>query len=191
MLHTLATGMYIPYLGSVEEDFKRGMHFFRVRNLPFEQCFIVSMIICTLLFIIHINQSVNEVESGVDLLKKAGFVGQGGFWMLLALLVVPAQASAGNKELVMFGSRSCVYCQVFNRKVAPGYRRSGIGHRAPLKKIDIHRHGTGGYALRGGPITVTPTFIMFKRGREVARIKGYPGKKNFYRMVRRILSRVK
>ena len=50
----------------------------------------------------------------------------------------------------MFGSKSCVYCQVFNRNVAPGYRRSKIGHRAPLKEIDIDRHGTGGYALRGG-----------------------------------------
>jgi len=32
---------------------------------------------------------------------------------------------------------------------------------------------------------------MFKRGREVARIRGYPGKKNFYRMVQQILKRVK
>ncbi|MCF6198987.1 MAG: thioredoxin family protein [Hyphomicrobiaceae bacterium] len=127
----------------------------------------------------------------MNLLKKAGFVGQGSAFVLLFLVLVPAQASAGSKELVMFGSRGCVYCQVFNRKVAPGYRRSKIGHRAPLKEIDINRHGTGGYALRGGPITVTPTFVMFKRGREVARIKGYPGKKNFYRLVRRILSRVK
>ena len=123
---------------------------------------------------------------------KKGCLAQGGYALILAfVLLAPGSARAGNKELVMFGSRGCVYCQLFNRKVAPGYRRSKIGRHAPLKEIDIHRHGTGGYALRGGAITVTPTFVMFKRGREVARIKGYPGKKNFYRMVRQILHRVK
>ncbi len=127
----------------------------------------------------------------MGLLKKAGFVSKSSVWIGLFLVLLPAQASAGNKELVMFSSRSCVYCQVFNRKVAPGYRRSRTGRLAPLKKVDINRHGTGGYALRGGPIVVTPTFVMFKRGREVARIRGYPGKKNFYRMVRQILKRVK
>ena len=100
-------------------------------------------------------------------------------------------ASAGNSELVMFGSQSCVYCQVFNREVAPGYHKSLYARKAPLKEINIDKHGTGGYALRAGAIAVTPTFVMFKRGREVARIRGYPGKKNFYRMVNQILRRVK
>ena len=91
----------------------------------------------------------------------------------------------------MFGSQSCVYCQVFNREVAPGYHKSLYARRAPLREIDIDSHGTDGYALRAGAITVTPTFVMFKRGREVARIRGYPGKKSFYRMVNQILKKVK
>ncbi len=127
----------------------------------------------------------------MELVKKAGLMSKGSVWMGLFLVLLPAQASAGNKELVMFSSKSCVYCQVFNRKVAPGYRRSKAGRLAPLKKVDIDRHGTGGYALRGGPIVVTPTFVMFKQGREVARIKGYLGKENFHRMVRQILSQIK
>ena len=133
----------------------------------------------------------------MKILKSGHFVRDGFMWggcalILAFLLLAPAQVRAGNKELVMFGSQKlCLLSDVFNRKVAPGYRRSKTGRRAPLKEIDINRHGTGGYALRGGPIRVTPTFVMFKRGREVARIKGYPGKKNFYRMVRQILRRVK
>lgn len=113
--------------------------------------------------------------------------------LLLGLVSVcgPQPVQAGKLELVMFGSNSCVYCRLFNRHVAPGYRFSRLGHKVPLKKVDIARHGTGGYALRNGAITVTPTFVMFKKGREVARIRGYPGRENFYRMVRQIVRRVR
>ena len=111
--------------------------------------------------------------------------------VVLLSMFLPLSAQASDRKLVMFGSQSCVYCQVFNREVAPGYHKSLYARRAPLREINIDRHGTGGYALRGGAITVTPTFVMFKRGREVARIRGYPGKKNFYRMVNQILTKVK
>ena len=114
-----------------------------------------------------------------------------GFVVALSLLfILPEQALAGDKELVMFGSRSCVYCQIFNREVRPNYRWSALGRKVPLREINIDRHGTGGYPLRSG-ISVTPTFVMFKKGREVARIRGYPGKKNFYKMVKQILKKVK
>ncbi len=113
------------------------------------------------------------------------------FVVVLSLLfVLPGAAMAGDKELVMFGSKSCVYCQIFNREVRPNYRWSALGRKAPLREINIDRNGTGGYPLRRG-ITVTPTFVMFKKGREVARIRGYPGKKNFYKMVKQILKKVK
>ncbi|MCP4933617.1 MAG: thioredoxin family protein [bacterium] len=114
-------------------------------------------------------------------------------WFIVALsllFILPEQAHAGEKELVMFGSRSCVYCQIFNREVRPNYRWSVLGHKAPLREINIDRHGTGGYPLRR-IISVTPTFVMFTKGREVARIRGYPGKKNFYKMVKQILKKVK
>ena len=109
---------------------------------------------------------------------------------LSLLFILPEQALAGDKELVMFGSRSCVYCQIFNREVRPNYRWSALGRKAPLREINIDQNGTGGYPLRRS-ITVTPTFVMFKKGREVARIRGYPGKKNFYKMVKQILKKVK
>ncbi len=125
-----------------------------------------------------------EMDMGLSSFKK------GLVLVLLLAFSAPVVAKAGNKKLVMFGSKSCVYCQIFNREVAPNYRWSKMARKAPLKHVDINTQGTGGYALRSR-ITVTPTFVMFKRGREVARIRGYPGKKNFYRMVRQILKRVK
>jgi len=111
--------------------------------------------------------------------------------ILFLSLFLPLSAHADDTEIVMFGSKSCVYCRVFDREVAPNYHWSQAARRAPLKAINFDMEGTGGYALRGGAITVTPTFVMFKRGREVARIRGYPGKKNFYRMVDEILTKVR
>lgn len=105
-------------------------------------------------------------------------------------LLLPISAQAGETELVMFSAKSCVYCQVFKREVAPNYRWSRVARKAPLRVINITVRGTGGYALRQG-ISVTPTFVMFKRGREVARIPGYPGKKNFYKMVNHILKKIR
>ena len=123
-------------------------------------------------------------------LLSAYLPGQGLWLGLSVVLFMPGTALAGDTELVMFGSRSCVYCQVFNREVAPNYGWSKAARKAPLRKVNIDRHGTGGYSLRRR-IIMTPTFVMFKKGREVARIPGYPGKKNFYKMVNHILKRIK
>ena len=110
--------------------------------------------------------------------------------ILIVSLLVPVISHAGDRELVMFSSKSCVYCQVFNREVAPNYRWSKAARKAPLMEIDLNKYGSGGYSLKRG-ITVTPTFVMFRRGREVARILGYPGKKNFYKLVNHMLKRAK
>lgn len=107
---------------------------------------------------------------------------------LLLALVLPAGAFAAEQELVMFGSKGCVYCRIFDREVAPNYTWSQAAARAPLRRIDIEGSGTGGYSLKTD-ITVTPTFVMFRHGREVGRIPGYPGKQNFYRIVERMLAR--
>ena len=100
------------------------------------------------------------------------------------------KSRAGNTELVMFSTKSCIYCRVFNREVTPNYRYSKQARQAPLREVDIDRHGTGGYSLKRG-VRVTPTFVLFRRGREVARIIGYPGKKSFYKMVSKMLKKTR
>lgn len=117
-----------------------------------------------------------------NLAKKTGMI-------ILFAMLWPAMAGANDTELVMFSAKSCIYCQMFNREVKPRYKWSKAARRAPLREVDIETDGTAGYPLRR-QITVTPTFVMFRHGREVARIRGYPGKKNFYLMVNRILKRI-
>jgi thioredoxin-related protein len=113
---------------------------------------------------------------------------------LLGLLVAQGsfsgQVKAADAELVMFSSGACVYCKIFNREVRPNYRWSDAAHRAPLRQVDLDRRGTGGYSLKYD-ITVTPTFVLFQRGREVSRINGYPGKKRFYSLVGHMLKKAK
>ena len=113
--------------------------------------------------------------------------GLAGFGLALALMM-PGISHAADRQLVMFSSQSCIYCQVFNRDVKPGYKWSQQARKAPLSEVDIDREGTGGYSLRR-KITMTPTFIMFRRGREIARFNGYPGKKSFYKMVDQMVKR--
>jgi len=107
-------------------------------------------------------------------------------FLLLALVFASKTVRAADAELVMFGSRNCVYCTLFKRDVARNYRWSQLGKRAPLREVDMEANGSGGYSLKTD-ITVTPTFIMFKKGREVARIPGYPGRRNFFRLVKHML----
>lgn len=102
-------------------------------------------------------------------------------FVLQGLAAAPA-VRAADREIVMFSTKGCVYCRLFDREVAPGYSLSAAARKAPLRRVDIDGSGTGGYSLKTD-ITVTPTFVLFRQGREVGRIPGYPGKQNFYRML--------
>jgi thioredoxin-related protein len=113
--------------------------------------------------------------------------------MRLSLLLLAVFASrlaplaATDSELVMFAAPACTYCSIFDREIGRDYTWSRVAHAAPLHRVDMDRHGTGGYALKSD-IEVMPTFVMFRRGREVGRIAGYPGKESFYLMIDHLLA---
>jgi hypothetical protein len=99
--------------------------------------------------------------------------------LLLAALLTMSAARASAAELVMFERAGCPYCALFSREVAPIYARTDEGKAAPLRRVDIH-----------GPIPsdldfvaierITPVFVLIDHGREVGRIRGYPGEDNFW-----------
>jgi hypothetical protein len=88
-------------------------------------------------------------------------------------------ARAGAAELVMFERSGCSYCEQFNQRIAPVYPRTAEGRRVPLRRVDIH-----------APIPpdldsieierITPVFVMIEHGREIGRIRGYPGEESFW-----------
>jgi len=88
-------------------------------------------------------------------------------------------ASARAAELVMFSRAGCPYCEQFEREIAPIYQKTDEGKAAPLRRVDIF----AAIPPDLGSVTVeriTPVFVLVDRGREIGRIRGYPGEDNFW-----------
>ena len=100
----------------------------------------------------------------------------GALTLTVALLI---GASASAAELVMFSRVGCPYCAQFDREIAPIYDKSDEGKVAPLRRVDIDAPIPPDL----GSITVeriTPVFVLVDKGREIGRIRGYPGEDNFW-----------
>jgi thioredoxin-related protein len=91
-------------------------------------------------------------------------------------------------ELLVFEHPDCSYCPVFRNNVAQRYQNSRQAADAPLRFVDITTSDTGRYALNT-PITMVPTTVLMKDGREVDRIAGYWAPDNFFKMVAYIRSK--
>jgi hypothetical protein len=108
---------------------------------------------------------------------------------LLAVIVTLALPAAGSRaaELVMFERAGCVWCARFNAEIAPIYGKTEESQAAPLRRVDLN--GPLPADLAGiDPGAFTPTFIVVKEGREIGRIRGYPGDAFFFGLLDRILS---
>ena len=105
--------------------------------------------------------------------------------MFVALTVAPARAA----ELVMFEQAGCVWCETFDREIAPVYGKTDEGRRAPLRRVDS-----------AGPVPqdlafidvekLTPLFVLVDRGREIGRIRGYPGEDNFWGLLGALIKKI-
>ncbi len=99
-----------------------------------------------------------------------------------------AEAATGYR-LLMFEHRGCIYCRIFNRDVAPIYRRSPEGQLAPLEHVHLGEPLPEGITLRE-PVFVTPTFVLIAPdGTEKDRLIGYPGEDFFWAYLERMFAR--
>lgn len=82
-------------------------------------------------------------------------------------------------ELLMFEQAGCVWCQRFEREIAPVYPHTEEGRLAPLRRIAL---GDEEAALADltAPVRYAPTFVLVEDGREVGRIPGYAGEEAFW-----------
>jgi hypothetical protein len=86
---------------------------------------------------------------------------------------------AGAAELVMFWRAGCPYCAQFDREIGPIYDKTDEGKAAPLRRVDIHAPIPPD--LRSVTVErITPVFVLVDHGREIGRIRGYPGEDNFW-----------
>jgi len=109
---------------------------------------------------------------------------------LFLLIAFPVYAF----ELLMFSNPHCSYCQAFLNEVAPGYDKTEYAKYLPLKIIQVNTKMPDWIAEamsngRLGGIRATPTFVIwdnsgtYDRGKEIARLEGYPGKEIFYESI--------
>jgi len=88
----------------------------------------------------------------------------------------------------MFERPGCAWCARFNAEIAPLYGKTEESRTAPLRRVDLN--GPRPADLIGiDPGPFTPTFVVVQEGREIGRIRGYPGDAFFFGLLDRILSK--
>ena len=105
--------------------------------------------------------------------------------MLIALSANRARAA----ELVMFEQAGCVWCEAFNREIAPVYHKTDEGHRAPLRRVDIAGATPQDLAFIETE-RLTPLFVLVDNGREIGRIRGYPGEESFWGLLGALIKKL-
>ncbi len=98
---------------------------------------------------------------------------------VLALAVAVAPTATWAAELLMLERAGCPYCARFEKEVGRIYERTDEARRAPLRRIDIEKPYPAEYRFVT-PDRITPTFVLVDGGREIARLRGYPGEDFFY-----------
>lgn len=95
---------------------------------------------------------------------------------------------AQDLRLLMVEQVGCYVCQAFNRDVAPAYRASSEGTRAPLVHTDLRGPLPEDVELVSRPY-VTPTFVLVgPDGQELSRLIGFPGEDFFWPYINEMIA---
>jgi len=92
-------------------------------------------------------------------------------------------------ELVMFEDAACVWCARFDAEIAPVYPKTAEGKRAPLRRVDATKPTPPDLGFIEGE-RLTPLFVLVDHGREIGRIRGYPGEDHFWGLLGVLLGKL-
>ena len=109
--------------------------------------------------------------------------------LFLALFLLMTGRSAIAAELIIFEQAGCYWCARFNAEIAPAYEKTPEGQKAPLRRVDIHEPMPEDLA----DIAVerfTPTFVLVEDGKEIGRMRGYPGDEFFWFLLQEMLEKL-
>ena len=95
------------------------------------------------------------------------------------MIIASSYTNARAAELVMFEQAGCAWCETFNREIGAVYAKTKEGARAPLRRVDIARALPSDLAFIAVE-RLTPLFVLIEDGREIGRIRGYPGEDYFW-----------
>lgn len=108
--------------------------------------------------------------------------------LFAAGLAAPASAAAA-AELVMMVQPGCVWCAQFDREIAPAWPKTDEGRRAPLRRVDISEPWPDDLKDIAKE-RFTPTFVLVEDGKEVGRLRGYPGDEFFWYRIGELLAQL-
>ena len=107
---------------------------------------------------------------------------------LLASVPLPGNV-AGAAELLMFEQDYCEWCDRWNEEIGVVYHKTEEGKAAPLRRVDIHSEPPADIRhIRMERFT--PTFVLIENGKEVGRIRGYPGEDFFWGLLGQMLKKI-
>ncbi len=111
------------------------------------------------------------------------------FTLVTCLTLANVAPAARAAELVMLEQPGCSWCKRWNEEIGVAYDKTTEGQVAPLRRVDISDPWPNDLA-EVSPERLTPTFILVDQGREVARLRGYPGEHFFWPLLSDMLSKL-
>ena len=110
--------------------------------------------------------------------------------LIVTIGLLPAAVPAGAAELVMLEQDYCSWCERWNEEIGPIYPKTEESRLAPLRRVDIHDPMPADLAfLQTG--NFTPTFVLIDQGREIGRIRGYPGEDFFWGLLAGLIKQLR
>ncbi len=106
------------------------------------------------------------------------------------VLFWPVFAAAADIELVMFERPFCEWCEAWDQEVGDAYAKTEEGKFAPLRRVQVNQAQPADLEHIRWP-RFTPTFVMMVEGREVGRIRGYPGEDFFWGLLAELIEKAK
>lgn len=104
-------------------------------------------------------------------------------------LNLASTSEAMSAELIMLEQDGCHWCQVWNEEIGVAYPKTDEGKLAPLRRVNIHKDLPEDLkTLAKSPFT--PTFVVWHEGREIDRLRGYPGAHFFWPMLQEMLKKI-
>ena len=107
----------------------------------------------------------------------------------IAFALTLAVGTASAAELVMVERNGCPWCQAFDHEIAPVYGKTAEGRRAPLRRIELADPLPPDLSFLAIE-RLTPLFVLVDSGREVGRIRGYPGPEGFWTQLAMLMDRL-
>jgi len=99
--------------------------------------------------------------------------------LVAAISVFAALPTVRAAELIVFEQAGCVWCETFDREIAPIYPKTVEGQRAPLRRVNIDHTLPSDLAFLETE-RLAPVFVLVEKGQEIGRIRGYPGEDHFW-----------